>query len=170
MIHLITGTGKGKTTSALGMALNAATGGLRVEFIMFMKGQIAYGEINSCAHLKDYMTIHQMGRPDFVNRENPDPVDVQWARKAIALAREIINEGKADLLVLDEVLVAVDFRLIGEGELIELMEQVPRHMTVILTGRGATGEVVGRSDSATECVERKHYFRRGIMSRKGIDF
>ncbi len=170
MIRLVTGEGKGKTTSALGTALCAAARGLRVEFIMFMKGRIAYGEINSCNHLGECMTIHQMGRPDFVNRDNPDPVDIEWARKAMAMAGSITDEGKADLLVLDEVLVAVDFRLVEEARLLELMERVPAGMTVILTGRWATEEVIKRADTATECVERKHYFTSGVMSRKGFDF
>lgn len=170
MIHLITGAGKGKTTSALGTALLAATKGARVEFIMFMKGRIAYGEISSCPHLGGFMTIRRMGRPDFVNRENPDPVDIEWAQKAMAMAAEIVDNGKADLMVLDEVLVAVDFRLIEEAELLRLMERIPERMTVILTGRWATEEVIKLADTATECVERKHYFRRGVVSREGFDF
>jgi len=170
MIHLITGNGKGKTTSALGTALQVAAKGGRVEFIMFMKGRIAYGELSSCSHISHCMTIHRMGRPEFVNRESPDPVDIEWARKALALAWQIVDEGAAELLVLDEVLVAVDFRLIEEAELLRLMERIPEKMTVVLTGRGATAQVTKRADTATECAERKHYFRRGVMSRKGFDF
>jgi len=169
MIQVYTGNGKGKTTSALGLALRAAGHGKNIRFIMFMKGGIEYGELESANKLGLQFIIHPMGRPDFVDKENPDPVDIEWAQKAMALAREIIVSKKADLLVLDEALVAVDYGLISEPELIRLLEAVPSDIDVILTGRGASAAIIDRADVATECVEVKHYYRKGVVSRTGFD-
>ncbi len=169
MIQIYTGNGKGKTTAALGLALRAVGHGLRVQFIMFMKGDIAYGELESAARLQPGLVIHQMGRPDFVNKADPDPVDIEWAQKAMALAREIIRENGADVLVLDEALVAVDYRLVNESELISLLDSAPEDIEIVLTGRGASPDIIDRADLVTECAEIKHYYRKGILSRKGFD-
>jgi len=169
MIQVYTGSGKGKTTAALGLTLRAVGQGLRVKFIMFMKGDIAYGELESAKRFEPQLHIFPMGRAEFVDRNDPAQIDIEWARKGMALAREIVKNKGADLLILDEALVAVDYKLIAESDLIALLDSVPENIEIVLTGRGASSKIIKRADLVTEFVEKKHYFVKGIISRKGYD-
>ena len=169
MIQVYTGNGKGKTTAALGLALRAVGHGLRVQFIMFMKGDIAYGELESAKKFEPQLVIHPMGRADFVDKDHPAPIDIEWAQKAMALARKIIENRDADILVLDEALVAVDYNLIKESDLMNLLDSASPDMEIVLTGRGASSAVINRADIVTEFAEVKHYYRKGVLSREGYD-
>ncbi|OIP34087.1 MAG: cob(I)yrinic acid a,c-diamide adenosyltransferase [Deltaproteobacteria bacterium CG2_30_43_15] len=169
-IQVYTGNGKGKTTASLGLALRAIGHGYRVYMIQFMKGDIEYGElISSKKLLAPYLTIKQMGRADFVNRENPEKVDVDWAKKAFKLAQEVVLGGEYDVVILDEVNVAVDFGLVVLEDLLELMRDKPENVELVLTGRYAKPEVVQKADLVTEMLDIKHYYAGGIESRKGIE-
>jgi cob(I)alamin adenosyltransferase len=110
MIHIYTGNGKGKTTAALGLALRATGHGMNVIMIQFMKGKIDYGELKSASHLSNF-TIEQYGRPDFVNPENPSDDDIRLAKEAFARACEVTMSGRYDIVILDELKVAVDYGL-----------------------------------------------------------
>lgn len=170
MIQIYTGNGKGKTTASLGLALRAIGHGYRVYMIQFMKGDIEYGELISAKKLlAPYLTIEQMGRSDFVNRENPEKIDVDWAKKAFKLAQEVVLSGEYDVVILDEVNVAVDFGLIAPEDLLELMRDKPENVELVLTGRYAKSEVVQKADLVTEMLDIKHYYAAGIESRKGIE-
>ena len=168
-IHVYTGDGKGKTTAALGLALRAMGHGLRVFVIHFMKGNIRYGELEMARKLGPDLEIRQMGRETFVNRENPDPEDVRLAREALVLAGEVTGAGKYDLVVLDEVNVAVDFGLIPVDGVLELMRNRPKHVELVLTGRNAHPEVVAEADLVTEMKLIKHYYDRGVAAREGVE-
>ncbi len=169
-IHIYTGDGKGKTTAALGLAFRAVGHNYRVFMIQFMKGCIEYGELETARRLAPYMTIVQMGRDTFVNRENPDPVDIEWAQKGIALAREIMEKNEVDILILDEINVAVDYGLVSLEQAIELMEKKPKDMELVMTGRYAHPELVKRAHLVTEMVEIKHYYSLlGVDAREGIE-
>ena len=168
-IQVYTGDGKGKTTAALGLAFRAAGHGMRTFIIQFMKGSIFYGELKSAQMLKDYITIVQMGREEFVDRNNPDPKDVELAQKGIELAREVMKKNEYDILVLDEINVALDFGLVSLDQVLSLMEGKPENMELILTGRYAHPEVVKRADLVTEMLEIKHYYaEKGVDARDGI--
>ena len=169
MIQVYTGGGKGKTTAALGMALRAIGHGQTVRMIQFMKGGIDYGELEGAKALSPLLEIIPMGRPDFVDRVNPDPVDIEWAEKGIATAREYIKNCGCDVLILDEALVAIDYKLIGLADLMGLIEEKPAGMELVLTGRGAPPEIIEKADLVTEMREIRHYYRKGILSRKGFD-
>jgi cob(I)alamin adenosyltransferase len=117
MVHVYTGTGKGKTTASLGLCLRAWGHGRVVHVVQFMKGRIDYGELLAARRLEGF-TLEQFGRPDFVDRENPDPVDVEWAQKALTRAKELLGGPGVDLLVLDEVNVAASWGLIDIGEVV----------------------------------------------------
>jgi cob(I)alamin adenosyltransferase len=169
MIQVYTGTGKGKTTAALGLAMRAFGHGLKVYIIQFMKGNIRYGEVETARQLSPNVVLKQMGRETFVDRNNPDRIDIELAQKAFQLAKEVIGGGKYDIVVLDEINVAVDYGLISLETLLDLLDSKPAHVELILTGRSAKGEVIERADLVTEMVEVKHYYREGTHSRKGIE-
>ena len=169
MIHVYTGNGKGKTTAALGLACRAIGYDLKVYFLQFMKGNIEYGELKTAEKLAPYLTIKQMGRPTFVNREKPDPEDVELAQEALALAQKIVMGGEYDLVILDEINVALDFGLIELDRVLKLMDERPSHVELILTGRHAPKEITDRADLVTEMREVRHYYQKGVSSRNGIE-
>jgi len=170
LVQVYTGDGKGKTTAALGLALRACGQGLKSYVIQFMKGEIYYGELGAAKKLPDdCLTITQMGRPDFVSKENPEPIDVELARKALELARELIEENKHDIVILDEVNVAMDFGLISVGDVLELIDKKPPDMELVLTGRYAPKAIIDRADLVTEMKEIKHPYHQGISARVGIE-
>jgi cob(I)alamin adenosyltransferase len=168
-IHVYTGDGKGKTTAALGLALRALGHGLKVYMIQFMKGNIEYGEITMARKLQPHFQIRQMGRETFVDRANPDPVDIQMAREALELAKSILETQDVDILILDEINVALDFKLIDIDDVLEMIGRKPPAIELVLTGRWAPPEIVEKADLVTEMKEIAHYYRRGIESRPGID-
>ena len=166
-VHVYTGNGKGKTTAAFGLAMRAAGREKKVCIIQFMKPDKGYGEQISARKLG--IEIHPMGRDKFVNKKNPDKIDIELAKKALQLAKEKLN-GDYDLLVLDEINVAVDFNLISVNDVLNLLGDIPNKTEVVLTGRYAREEVINRADLVTEMREIKHYFKKGVVAREGIEF
>ena len=169
LVQVYTGNGKGKTTDSLGLALRAAGHGLKTFVIQFMKGNIQYGELESAKKLSPHLTIRQMGRETFVSKTNPDPMDIEWAQKGFALAKEVIASGDYDIVILDEINVAVDYGLIPLSDLLQLIDSKPATVELILTGRNAKPEIIEKADLVTEMVERKHYYKKGVKSREGIE-
>lgn len=168
-VHVYTGEGKGKTTAALGLALRALGHGLKVYVIHFMKGNIEYGELRAVKYLKPNLTIQQMGRETFVSREHPDPEDIALARRAFQLAQQVVNGGEYDIVILDEINCALDYQLITVGEVCRLIKEKPDQIELVLTGRGAPKEIIEAADLVTEMREIKHYYQKGVTSRKGIE-
>jgi cob(I)alamin adenosyltransferase len=169
LIQVYTGDGKGKTTAALGLALRAAGHRFRVLFIQFMKGGIRYGELQSARKLSPFLKIVPMGRKSFVDKKNPHPADRRFAERGWALAKKSVQDGKYSLVVLDEINVAVHYGLVPLKELLTLMANKPEHVELVLTGRWAKPAVIRRADLVTEMKEIKHYYKRGIGSRIGIE-
>ena len=169
MIHVYTGNGKGKTTAALGQAMRAAGHGLKVIMIQFMKGDVKYGELEAAKKLPNF-TIEQYGRPDFVNPENPDAEDIRLAEKALARANDVISSQEFDIVILDEINVAVNYGLIESSKVISLFERKPENLVLILTGRYMPTEFANHADLITECREVKHYFNKGVSARKGLEY
>lgn len=168
-VQVYTGDGKGKTTAALGLCLRAAGHGLKSRLIQFMKGQINYGELEAVKKLDGLVVITQGGRASFVSKEDPDPEDVRLAQEALALAEKMVAAGETDLLVLDEINVALDFKLVPLEPVLDLIKKKPEKMELILTGRNAPPEIIEAADLVTEMRELKHYWKSGVNGRKGIE-
>jgi cob(I)alamin adenosyltransferase len=168
-IQVYTGNGKGKTTAALGLALRAAGCGLRSYIGQFLKGQ-AYGELTAVQKLASSITIEQFGRKGFVHvTENPDEEDIQRARSGLEKCRRAMLSGRYALVILDEVNVALHFRLLSVKDVLGFLDQKPADVEVILTGRYAPPALLRRADLVTEMKEKKHYFREGVRARTGIE-
>jgi cob(I)alamin adenosyltransferase len=168
-VQVYTGSGKGKTTASLGLAVRAAGHGLKTVIIQFMKGWIDYGELAGVRMLAPYVEIHQAGRDTFVNRKNPDPEDVRLALEGWELASGIISRREADIVVLDEINCAMDFGLLPVGEVLEAIRRKPDGMELILTGRGAPPEIIDAADLVTEMREIRHYYAKGVDARVGVE-
>ena len=169
LIQVYTGDGKGKTTAALGVALRAVGHGLKVLVIQFMKGNINYGELESSKKLFPYLTIKQMGRETFVSKSNPDPIDIRLGQDGFDLAKRALAEEAYDIVILDEINVAVDYGLIPLPDLLHLLDTKPGGVELILTGRNASPEILEKADLVTEMVEQKHYYRSGVPAREGVE-
>jgi cob(I)alamin adenosyltransferase len=167
-VQVYTGNGKGKTTASLGAALRAIGHGWNVVMIQFMKGR-PYGEIISSSKLDGFI-IEQYGRDEFVNPEKPEQVDVDLAKGGWERAEELLKEEKLDMLILDEINVAVSFGLISVEEVVKFIENKPERLELILTGRYADKRVMELADTVTEMNEIKHHYQKGIKARKGIEF
>lgn len=167
-VHIYTGNGKGKTTAAIGLGIRATGEGLKVYMIQFMKGR-RYSEIDALENIKDF-TVIQFGRDEFVSKENPEQIDIDLARKGFEHAKEIIKNGEHDLIILDEINVAVDFKLIPLKDVLKLMDEKPEKVELVLTGRYVHPDMVKQADLVSEILEIKHPYQNGIQSRKGIDW
>lgn len=169
LVMVITGNGKGKTTSAFGQALRAAGHGYKVCIFQFMKGR-KYGEnLAADRYLKD-ITVIQCGLDSFVSKDNPSSKDIELARAGFEKAREIIQSNKYYMVILDEINVAIDFNLITEQEVIDLIKAKPVSLNLVLTGRYASDRVKEISDMVSEITEVKHHFNAGIEGQKGIEY
>jgi len=169
LIQVYTGNGKGKTSAALGLALRAVGHGLKVLIIQFMKGNIDYGELESARKLSPYLTIIPMGRETFVSKSHPDPADSQRAQEGFSLAKKAIENREFDIVILDEINMAVDYGLIPLSDLLQLIDSKPETVELVLTGRNAKPEIMDKADLVTEMVELKHYYHKGVKGRKGIE-
>ena len=169
LVIVITGDGKGKTTSAFGQALRAVGQGYRVYIMQFMKGR-NYGELMAARRCLPSLTIRRSGLDSFVMRGSPAPVDIELARKGFASAKKAIASGRYDMVILDEINVAVDFKLIDLAELVDLINKKPPGLDLILTGRYAAREVIRLADTVSEIKDIKHHYAAGIKGRAGIEY
>jgi cob(I)alamin adenosyltransferase len=168
LIHVYSGDGKGKTTAALGLAMRACGQGLKVYMIQFMKGDINYGEIAASNWIPNFEIV-QFGRASFVDKENPDDEDVELAKKALLHAEDVISSGKYDMVILDELNVAIDFKLVSLEEVINLLKTKPKNVEVVITGRSAHDKIMEIADYVTRMDKIKHPYDSGFQARDGIE-
>jgi len=170
LIHIYTGTGKGKTTAALGICLRAAGWGFETAFIQFMKGRDS-GELLAAKKLINTMLFEQYGSEKFINKKNLSDISEHkiFADRGIVRAKELLLSSRYKVIVLDEILNLLEFELITEDGILELIDMNGKS-ELILTGRGATDQLIKRADLVTEMKEIKHYYTKGIIARKGIEY
>jgi len=166
-IHVYTGDGKGKTTAALGLVLRAVGAGWRVLFTQFLKhGE--FSEIKALKKFGDQVTVRQYGLGRFI-KGRPSEKEMEMARTGLSEIMQVMEEGKYDLIVLDEINVAIHFGLIPLEGIISLLEKRPQNIELVLTGRWAPKEITERADLVTEARMIKHYFSKGVTAREGIE-
>jgi cob(I)alamin adenosyltransferase len=168
-IQVYTGDGKGKTTAALGLAFRAIGHGLRVLMIQFMKGEDKTGELLAAEKLAPWLTIKPMGRSGFIAKGYPAPEDQVLAARALDFAKQEMLGGKYNLLILDEINVALDFGLLSFESVLDLLQNKPDTVELVLTGRNADPRLLEKADLVTEMKNHKHYFAQGVPDRKGIE-
>jgi len=134
-----------------------------------MKGR-KYGEFLAAERYLPNLTIHLSGLDSFVMRDKPAPVDIELARKGLDMAREAVSSGNYDMVILDEINVAVDFKLIPLEEVINLIRNKPAALDLVLTGRYAAPEIMELADTVSEVREIKHHYNAGIKDRAGIEY
>jgi cob(I)alamin adenosyltransferase len=169
LVQVYTGNGKGKSSAAFGLALRAIGRGLRVYIIQFIKGGFDYGELYVVEKLPN-LTLKAFGRGKFVTEKPPGKVDLELAEEALALAEKVVKSGEYDIVVLDEINVALNLNLIKIGKVAELIKNKPKHVELVLTGRYAPDEIVEAADLVTEMREVKHPYNKGFQARKGIEY
>jgi cob(I)alamin adenosyltransferase len=169
LVMVLTGNGKGKTTAAFGQALRAVGQGYKVFVLQFMKGR-KYGEFVAAEKYLPRLTVKMSGLDSFVMRDNPAAVDIEMAQKGLETARKAITSGKYNMVILDEINVALDFKLIRLKDVLDMIRSKPAHLDVILTGRYAPKEIIKLADTVSVVEEVKHHYNAGIKDRAGIEY
>ena len=166
-VQVYTGDGKGKTTAAIGLAVRAVGGGLKVFMGQFVKG-MDYSELKSLERLSPQIKVKQYGRAKFVHGK-PTEEDVAAARSGYEEIKEVIVSGQYDLVILDEANIAVYFKLFSVEDLLVLIDEKPESVELVFTGRKAEPKLIERADLVTEMKEIKHYYGGGVLAREGIE-
>ncbi len=167
------GTGKGKTTAALGTALRALGHGQKVLVLQYIKGTMPTGEMVSLKRFDDLLEFIQLGI-GFIQYRDGKPIitdkQIENAKKSYSLTLQKVKEGDYDLIVLDEITYFVDFKIISEEEILKIIEIKPQKSSLIFTGRNAFSDLIKVADTVTEMVEIKHAFNHKIKAKKGIEY
>jgi cob(I)alamin adenosyltransferase len=169
LVQVFTGNGRGKTSAALGSVLRATGQGLRVFIVFFMKGKYPYGEQKALAQIPN-VAMSKFGFTEFVDPQNVKQEEKEEAKKALEAAREAMESGEYDLVVLDEVNIAAAWGLVDISGVIELIRNKPRNVELILTGRYADEKLIAIADLVTEMIEVKHPYTEGITARRGFEY
>ena len=166
-IHVYTGNGKGKTTAALGLALRAAGASKKVFIGQFVKS-IEYSEINSLKMLKEYIEVVLYGHGCFISKD-PAEEDILAAKDGLNQIIGILRSNKYNLIILDELTIAIAYNLLTLEEVLAMLRQKPDETELVITGRYAPPEIIELADLVTDMVEVKHYYNQGVLSREGFD-
>ncbi len=167
LVQIYTGGGKGKTTAAIGLAVRAAGHNFKIAISHFMKIW-NYGEVKSLEKLG--IDLFRYGTTELIDPKNPSPIDFEEANKALLKAKELMERGNYDILILDEINVTIDFNLIPLKRVVDLIDKKPDNLELVLTGRNCPEELIERADLVSRIDEIKHPFQKGLKVRKGIEF
>ena len=168
LIQVYTGDGKGKTTAALGLALRAAGRNMKVLIVQFMK-KWDYGELHS-VELIPNIILRTFGTKDFVYKGKAKKIDYEEAEKAFSFGAEGMQSGDYDIVIFDELNMALYYELLDLKEVIEKLKGKPDNVEVVITGRRAPEEIIEIADLVTEMKEIKHPYQKGIKARMGIEY
>ena len=166
-VQVYTGNGKGKTTAALGLALRAAGAGMSVFLGQFIK-EVKASEHKALGRFADLITVAQFGRGMCITRE-PAREDIEAALEGMRMASEALASGRYDMVILDEINVAVSLGLIDVEDVLRLIRERPSTIELVLTGRGADERIITEADLVTEMRDIKHYWDKGVKARRGIE-
>lgn len=167
LVIVNTGNGKGKSTAALGLAMRALGNGMKVVMVQFIKGAWKVGEYESARKLG--FEIRPMGEGfTWVTKDRER--DMKVAREAWDFSKARILAGADDMVILDEINYAIDYGYVDLPEVLETLQTRPKDVHVVLTGRKAKPELIERADLATEMVELKHPYKKGVKAQRGIEF
>ncbi len=166
-VQVYTGNGKGKTTAALGLAIRAAGAGLRVFIAQFIK-MGDYSEIKALKRFSDLITVEQFGLGRFANGK-PRPEDIQAAQRGLDRIKEVMSSGKYSLVILEEANVAAKYGMLAVQDLLGLIINKPDNLELVITGRYASARIIENADLVTEMCDIKHYYRKGVRARIGIE-
>jgi len=169
LMHVYTGNGKGKSSAAFGLALRAWGHGLKVCIIQFIKSTEYSGEFKATSSMEG-ISIQQFGTGRFFGKKGPSQEDIALAHEGLEVARKALLGGDYQLVILDELNVAIDLGLLGVDEALKAISSRNENVEVVVTGRNANKQMMDMADYVTELVARKHPFDRGIPARKGVEF
>ncbi len=172
LLIVYTGDGKGKTTAALGLCVRAVGYGMRVAIIQFVKGSWHYGEKDGVRRLAPEVSFEAMGKGfvGIIDDKLPRDEHEKAARETLAEVEQVITRGEHDIVILDEVNVALGLKLLTPQAVIDVVRKRPPKMHVVCTGRDAPPELIDIADLVTEMKEIKHPFRKGMKAQRGLDF
>jgi cob(I)alamin adenosyltransferase len=171
LVHVYTGDGKGKTTAALGLALRALGWGFRVMMIQFIKGYDKLGEIRFAQQYNENFNIRQFALDMSRNIDEQKVLTRhQEADEAMKYAEETVKSGVFDLIILDELAIAVHYGLIDLDRVLNLIKEKPESVELVITGRNAPPELIQAADYATEMLLIQHPYQNGVQARLGVDY
>ncbi len=165
--HIYTGNGKGKTTAAIGLAIRAVGAGKKVFIAQFVKGML-YNEIKAIQKYLPTIEVQLYGQSCFIDRA-PNEQDIAAAKHGLAEVQNKMLSNTFDVIILDEINIALYFKLLSVEEVLALIAQKPKHTELIMTGRYAPEALIEKADLVTDMREVKHYYQQGVLSRLGID-
>lgn len=173
-IQIYTGNGKGKTTASLGLAMRALGRNWKVLVIMFTKGGSNYGELTSFRNLspeiKNNLVIEQAGLDRIIYANNKSDDDEKEIMRGWEIAKKAIQNNEYQLIILDEINIVIDLKILDIEEVIEVLKNKPQHMEIVLTGRNAHPKAVEIAHLVSKIEPVKHYWDTGVSARKGIEF
>ncbi len=172
LVVVITGHGKGKTTTAFGLVVRACGHDMSVSIIQFMKGDLYSGEWDGIRKMNCRIELIATGKGFCGIQGNPYPYKEhrENAQEAIQIARRKMEADPPDLLILDEINNALHLRLVDLDQVLEIIERKPPQTHLVLTGRNAHPRVIELADTVSEVTEVKHAYRKGIEPQPGIDY
>ncbi|MDW0126904.1 MAG: cob(I)yrinic acid a,c-diamide adenosyltransferase [Nitrososphaeraceae archaeon] len=172
IVIVYTGNGKGKTTASLGVALRAIGHGLRVCMVQFIKGEWHYGELNSLKKLEPDFELIVAGKGfiGIIDDDHAFEEHVRAAKTALDIVEQKISLDTFDIIILDEINYALHLGVLQLADVMKILQNRPKHLSLILTGNHACEEIITLADLVTEMKEIKHPYKKGIKAKRGIDF
>jgi cob(I)alamin adenosyltransferase len=172
IVIVYTGNGKGKTTASLGVALRAVGHGLKVCMVQFIKGEWHYGELNSLKKLEPDFELIVAGKGfiGIIDDDHAFEEHVRAAKTALDIVEHKMSLDIFDIIILDEINYAVHLGLLNLDDVMKIVRNRPKHLSLILTGNYACEEIILLADLVTEMKEIKHPYKKGIKAKRGIDF